>query len=92
MEGESGETGWIQFMKDLLCPNNTNTLGLYFLSNEEPMEYLNQGATRSVLIVLEQVTFREQSLLNRPSHFFLTTFVHFSPQQVFSTCYEQRTV
>ena len=39
METGTTEIGWIQFMKDLLCPNNTNILGLYFLSKEEPIVF-----------------------------------------------------
>jgi len=62
MEDEIREIGGIQLLKDLPCP--ANTLGLYFLNSEEPMEFLNQEVTSSVLILPEQITFREQSLLS----------------------------
>lgn len=62
MKDATREIGCIQFMEELLCP--TNILGLYFLSSEEPMKFLNQEVKRSVLILPKQVTFREQSLIN----------------------------
>jgi hypothetical protein len=38
--------------------------GLYFWRNEDSTEFLNQEVTISVLILPEQITFREQSLLS----------------------------
>lgn len=46
MEGETEEIGWIPFMKDLLCPGNTNMLGLYFFEQERAKIIFKSGSKK----------------------------------------------